>query len=250
MEKKKEDKHLGNDSMPQEGKNQLETLKEYVLLQENEVAALKKDLAMAKEQLSITEKKAQEFEFEYKTTHEKFGDFEKKIERLTTENEELRKQHAAEIASREQLVQTKQDKLLVAERKADMAQKKYDELKERITRDLKHIRIREKELEAKLEILKRDSETLLQAKDRKLLEFRRKIDSLEYEMETQREKYSEVERKMTFWKERMQRVLRALKLGTSLLEVDEEIQDLDPEITPKPEEEQTQTSLKPVKKVA
>ena len=147
---------------------------------------------------------------------------------------------------REQEVQTKETKILLAERKCEMAEKKYEELKERVKKDIQQIRLHEKELEARLEILKRDSETLLAAKDKKLLEFKRKIDSLEYEMESLVEKEKAAHKKVEVLKERMNRVLRALKLGASLLESEE---DLEQEISKSTEASQaTQPSLTATKK--
>ncbi len=108
-----------------------------------------------------------------------------------------------------------------------MANKKFEELRERVRRDIQQIRVHEKELEARLEILKKDSETLIQAKDKKLLEFKRKMDALEYELEIVREREAEATRKVKFWRDRMDRVLRALRLGSSLLESDEDLEEFE-----------------------
>ena len=223
---------------------EIKTLKEYVSLKEKEVVSLQQDFSRAKEQLDISEKKTSELDYQFKKMQEQQGDLIKKVDRLTLENEELRTQHAKALESRQQQIQTKSDKLLMAERKADLAQKKYEELKERIARDIKHIRVREKELEAKLEIVKRDSETLLASKDKKLLEFRRKMDALEYEIESFREKEKALRDKVHFWKDRMDRVARALKLGSSLLEDEEDLSSLEQE------GEETLTSAKLTKKSA
>lgn len=123
-----------------------------------------------------------------------------------------------------------------AERKLEETQIGHQELKERVRRDLQQIRIKEKEFEAKLEILKRDSETLLASKDKKMLEMKRKIDTLEYEMESLRQSGVDAQKKLQFWKERIDRVLRALKLSTTLLESEAEVEEpslrkLDEEVT-------------------
>lgn len=203
------------------------TLKEYITLKEKELSELGLDLQRAKEQLALASKKSSEMEYHYSKMQEQVQDFQKKLELLTRENEDMREQYAKELKSREQEIQTKVDKILMAERKLDMANKKYEELKDRVRRDIQQIRIHEKELEARLEILKKDSETLLQAKDKKLLEFRRKMDALEYEIEMLREKEEEATRKVKFWRDRMDRVLRALRLGSSLLESDEDLEELE-----------------------
>ncbi len=204
--------------------DEVKTLKQYLTLKEKELAELQTDLGRTQEQLSFASKKFLEMESEYKKMAEQQETLQKKGELLYRENEELRERYTKDSKSREQEVQTKADKLLLAERKCEIAEKKYEELKERVKKDIQQIRVHEKELEARLEILKRDSETLLAAKDRKLLEFKRKIDALEYEMESLVEKEKAAQKKLESWKERMNRVLRALKLGTSLLESEEEVE--------------------------
>ncbi|HBQ22077.1 MAG: hypothetical protein A2Z91_03585 [Deltaproteobacteria bacterium GWA2_38_16] len=226
----------------------MKTLKEYLALKEKELSDFEKDFSRAKEQLSIAEKKASETEYEHKKMVEQHQDLLKRIELLTAENEELRDRYGKEIKSREQELQTKTDKLLAQERKLDQANKKYEELKERVKRDIQHIRVREKELEAKLEILKKDSETLLMTKDKKLLEFKRKMDSLEYEIENIREKALHSEKKVQLWKERIERVLRALKLGTSLLESEDLEGALEEAQEEAQEESAAQDSEKPTQK--
>ena len=204
--------------------NDVKALKQYLALKEKELSELQVDFGRTQEQLNFASKKALEIESEVKKMAEQQETLHKKSELLSRENEELRERHSKDAKSREQEVQTKADKLLLAERRCEIAEKKYEELKERVKKDIQQIRVHEKELEARLEILKRDSETLLAAKDRKLLEFKRKIDSLEYEMESLVEKEKAAQKKVEFWKERMNRVLRALKLGTSLLESEEELE--------------------------
>src|SRR3989338_1081053 len=193
-------------------------------LKENELIELQADFSRTQEQLNFSNQKVLELESECKKMSEQQETLHKKAELLSGENEGLRERTAKDVKSREQEVQTKADKLLLAERRCEIAEKKYEELKERVKKDIQQIRIHEKELEARLEILKRDSETLLVAKYRKLLEFKRKIDSLEYEMESLVEKEKAAQKKIEGWKERMNRVLRALKLGTSLLESEENIE--------------------------
>ncbi len=103
-------------------------------------------------------------------------------------------------------------------KRATLSEKEKEEFKERVRRDIQHIRVREKELETKLEIVKRDQDVLLSTKDKKILELTRKIDSMEYEMETLTEKERLAEAKILSWKEKMERLVRTLKIGTSLLE--------------------------------
>lgn len=178
----------------------IKTLKEQIALKEKEIENIKNDLNRAREQLGISQMRADE-----------------------------------------------------AKQKLEKTEREHQELRERVKRDIQQIRVKEKELEAKLEIVKRDSETLLSSKDKKLLEMKRRIDALEYEMESLSAREGDAQKKIQIWKDRIDRVLRALKLSTDLLESDTEI-EIESSIR-KLEEEVTQESSadipsKKTKKVA
>lgn len=149
----------------------IQTLKEQIVLKEKEIENIKHELNRAREQLGVSQMRADE-----------------------------------------------------AQKNLEKTDREHQGLRERVKRDIQQIRIKEKELEAKLEIVKRDSETLLSSKDKKLLEMKRKIDTLEFEMESLKESERGAQKKIQVWKDRIDRVLRALKLGTALLESDTEIE--------------------------
>jgi len=215
-DKKEEPKKKQRDASP--STSDLKTLRDYVALKEKEIEIFEADLERAKEQIQVAQNKANDMDLNYHQMKNKTEELEKKCEVLLKENEELRLRREQEIGSRDQENRAKMDKISLLERKLELSEQKYEEMRERVKKDIQKIRVHEKELEARLEILKRDSETLLSAKDRKLLEFRRRIDALEYELESLTEKEKEAQEKVHFWKQRMDRVLRALRMGTSLLE--------------------------------
>ena len=82
------------------------------------------------------------------------------------------------------------DKARTIEARLKMTTDEVDKVKERVRVDIRRIRVREKELESQLEILKKDSSALLMARDEKILELKRKLDLLEFNMELVQEQYS------------------------------------------------------------
>ncbi|MBY0369481.1 hypothetical protein K2X33_02270, partial [bacterium] len=62
--------------------------------------------------------------------------------------------------------------------------RKREEWKDKVREDLKRIKLKERELENKYELLKRDTQALLDSKDKHVLELKRKNDALELEMES------------------------------------------------------------------
>ena len=67
-------------------------------------------------------------------------------------------------------------------------------------------------------MMKNDSETLLTAKDKKILQLKQHIDNLEFEIETLKEKAENLQELARENEEKAERVVKALRLSTSLLE--------------------------------
>jgi chromosome segregation ATPase len=88
------------------------------------------------------------------------------------------------------------DKVRTIEARLKITTDEVEKVKERVRVDIRRIRVREKELESQLEILKKDSTALLVARDEKIIELKRKIDLLEFNMELVQEQYGK-ERNIT-----------------------------------------------------
>jgi hypothetical protein len=90
--------------------------------------------------------------------------------------------------------------------------------KEKISEDLKRIKLKEKELENRYELLKKDTETLLDSKDQQILEFRKKNDALELELESLEERLLNEHAILNSIESKKRRLIETLKLAISLLE--------------------------------
>ncbi len=84
-----------------------------------------------------------------------------------------------------------QYKLKLSDQKKEMAIEKQkqlledvEKLNQKVRLDIKRIQSRERELENQLELIKADADIQLKNRDRMILELKRRIDSLEFEMET------------------------------------------------------------------
>ncbi|MBI2026284.1 MAG: hypothetical protein HYS98_00490 [Deltaproteobacteria bacterium] len=74
------------------------------------------------------------------------------------------------------------------------------------------------ELEHRIEILKRDSQILLQSKDKRILDLKRKIDVLELEITELSSRLEQSYQRLNGWNEKMDRVLKALKISAKQIE--------------------------------
>lgn len=97
-------------------------------------------------------------------------------------------------------------------------ERKKEEWKSRVSEDLRRIRLKERELETKHELLKRDSQALLDSKDKHLLELKRKCDALELEMEEFETKLRSQGAVVANVEARKKRLLETMRLALSLLE--------------------------------
>ena len=90
--------------------------------------------------------------------------------------------------------------------------------KEKISEDLKRIKLKEKELENRYELLKKDTETLLDSKDQHFLELKKKTDALELELESLEERLRKEHAILNSVESKKRRLIETLKLAISLLE--------------------------------
>lgn len=95
----------------------------------------------------------------------------------------LRKRHMVELEDIRYRMSVNEEKRAMAEEKAKVAEGKREKLEQRIRIDFSQVKQREKELETKLEMLSIDVDSQVNSRDQKILELRRKIDSLEFNME-------------------------------------------------------------------
>lgn len=96
--------------------------------------------------------------------------------------------------------------------------KKREEWKERVREDLKRIKLKERELENKYELLKRDMQALLDSKDRHVLELKKKSDALEFELESLEERLRNNNSSLGAVDAKKRRLIETLRLAITLLE--------------------------------
>lgn len=170
-------------------------------------------------------------------------ELETEVEKLRAENEELasagdiistradslgirisamerEKQENQESAQSEILIL--KGNLQYKENEAAKARMKVEELETRLKSDFKKIRVRERELENRLELLRAEKSALVRSKDEYILEQKRKIDQLSQELDNYRKKCLELNKTIEVNQDQVKRTERALRLALSNLEAKEE----------------------------
>lgn len=174
---------------------------------------------------------------------DKIVSLEKENENLRQQNEELVvaaeiiKERADMLASemsflkndRDSLEQSFKNELMILRnqlsRKDSEVQKansKAEELESRLKFDMKKIRVRERELENRLELLRAEKNALVKSKDEMILDLRRKCDQFQLETESFRQKCIELNKVIESSQESVKRTTRALRLAMANLELQDE----------------------------
>ena len=102
------------------------------------------------------------------------------------------------------------------------ASMKIEELESRMKFDLKKIRVRERELENRLELIRAEKNALVKSKDDQILDVRRKLDQVQLEVESYRQKCVDLNKVLDTNQESFKRTTRALRLAMANLELQEE----------------------------
>jgi hypothetical protein len=98
---------------------------------------------------------------------------------------------------------------------------KNEELEARLAHDLRKVRVRERELENRLELAKLEKNALVRSKDETILELKRKIEHISVELDNYKNKILELNSKVESNQEQFGRTVRALRLALTNLEVNE-----------------------------
>ncbi len=195
----------------------VETLKKYLLLREQDVAALSGQLRSAKDQVRSLEEtikfeKARNTELSHMVEEQKgkIDQFDKKqqIQYEAAQNE---------VAELKFQMKQRADKARLLESQMKEAVEEAERLKERVRVDIRKIRNREKELENRLEIMKKDSEALLGARENKIIELKRKLDLLEFNMDLLQDQYAREKQISATLRERLAKAAQAVRVAGGLL---------------------------------
>ncbi len=132
------------------------------------------------------------------------------------ENAEHKQKQKIEILEEEKIVH--QERLKAKEKELIEVRSKLDEIDLRFREELKKIRNRERDYESKNIIIKAESVAVFRAKDEMLMDLRRKLDQLQFEIDNYKSQTTKSNSIMDEWRERHARTVKALRLALSIME--------------------------------
>lgn len=195
-----------------------ETLKKYLLLREQDVAALSQQLRNTQDQLTAVDDllrlervRGQELAHVAEAQKHKIEGYERAndltVDSLNQEVTDLKFQ-----------LKTRSDRIRNLETQIREAADEMERLKDRVRSDIRKIRVREKELENRLEIMKKDSEALIAARENKIVELKRKLDVVEFNTDLLQDQYAKEKEISGKLKERLDKALQAVRVAGGLLD--------------------------------
>jgi hypothetical protein len=151
---------------------------------------------------------------------------------MEAEVSEAERQRAEEREELERDQRLNEDRIRSMEVQLNDATEKYENMRVRVRKDIRKIRDNERELEARLELTRKDSATLLQARDERVLELQRKIDALEFDLDQVQDSRVQAQVEAERYLAKLSRVSRALQIASSMIEDDRagesELEELEP----------------------
>ncbi|MEQ1663853.1 MAG: hypothetical protein ABL927_00595 [Bdellovibrionales bacterium] len=174
-----------------------------------------------------------------RVAQQRIFELEQEIERLRTENEQLaaagetiRKRadelladneyKAEKLTELKERLESEKEILELAirakDRELNELNSKMAEYEMRLSTNLQKIRVRERELENRLELAKLESVAVMRSKDETILELKRQIDQFTNELENYRNKGQELNRQIGEKHETLRRTVKALRLALNMLE--------------------------------
>lgn len=198
--------------------NQVEILKRYIELKESEVRDLRQQQQQYQEFTQKNAVKIDTFLKQNRLLAAQLDEAQRNIARIQAEMEEERREHSEQVTI---LKSDFDEKLKQAGATQDQMKdllRRREEFKNKVREDLKRIKLKERELENKYELLRNDTQTLLESKDKQILELKKKADALDLELEQFDDRLRESANVLNGVAAKKRRLIETLKLAISLLE--------------------------------
>ncbi len=146
--------------------------------------------------------------------------FRDRLDKVVVQNDNLKKTHEESREEFQEEKKTLMNTLSDQGREMDKLTLKNKELEKRLSNNILQIRVRERELENRIELMKLDSQTLIREKDQYILDLKRQMDRIKMDLETQKNKYNETQDKLKGQSHQTRRAARGLQMALHILKGD------------------------------
>ena len=232
-----EEESIGTDLNPPSLTNITELKKESESISQHhsdELLRLKASIQNLREDRGRLVKKLEDWEKEGHESSYKLNTLQAELDEVKIELIFLKKRYGKEVDDLKYTTKLAQEKRDILMEKNKRLKQEVEVVRGRVKFDTLKIQEREKELESQLELLKMDSENLLKNRDKKILELKRKIDTLEFDFETILEREKRTKEDKSLLEDRLERIMGSLRRTVGNLDEDllaEKGEDQDKKLT-------------------
>ncbi|EQC45025.1 hypothetical protein M899_0477 [Bacteriovorax sp. BSW11_IV] len=204
---------------PQVAREEIVSVSQYA---EDELLRLQGTIRQLREEREEFLKEIDSLKSELKLKDQDKTTTDAELDELKIELSILKKRHLSEMEELRYQWRLSEEKKDMYEQRAKNAQKEIDRLASKIHIDINKVKQREKELESQLELVTMDSESKVKSRDMKILELKRKIDALEFNMENVAIREQKLKDDKVKIEERLDKIMKTLRGSIKLLEDDVE----------------------------
>lgn len=130
----------------------------------------------------------------------------------------VRKKLNEDISELKDKVRLEEERRLILEEKNRVLRDEVEKSAQKSKFDVKKVQLHERELEQRLELLKADAETQIRNRDLKILELKRKIDAMEFDMESMQTQEKRTVESRFELEDKLEKAIKTLRNAISVLE--------------------------------
>jgi len=183
-------------------------------------AAIKQSeyLRIAQSKVKTLEKQVDELKSENETLSTSAIVLQKKYDELVNKIDMSKADQKAQIDNYKDEMVLKERIINELQKEKDTLQRKNDEFQSLMSEKIQHVRVRERELQNRLEILQHEGDVVITNKDEMILDLKKQMDQLHFEMDSYKSQSRELNQYIQSQKEQIRRSTKALRLALTLLE--------------------------------
>ncbi len=186
-------------------------------------AALKQSeyLKLAQDRIKHLENKLNEVVSENETLASSGLVMQKKYDEMYSRYDQIMQQIKSDKEAFKDELQLKDRVIKEIEKEREQLKNKNEEFSAITKEKIQQVRVRERELMNRLEILQLEEDAVISNKDEIILDLKKQIDRLSYEVENYKAQGREMNKEIQSQKEQMRKTIKALKLSLNILEHEE-----------------------------
>lgn len=183
-------------------------------------AAIKQSeyLRIAQNKVKALEKTVDELKVENETLSASAIVLQKKYDELVNKLDTQKMDQKAQVENYKDEAVMKDRIIQELEKEKDVLQRKNDEFQSLLNEKIQQVRVRERELQNRLEILQHEGDVVITNKDEMILDLKKQMDQLHFEMDSYKSQSRDLNQKIQTQKDQIRRSTKALRLALTLLE--------------------------------